>query len=69
MENLRQTLPVITAVGVMDTEGNLYQSGEETPYDDLLNQYAILQYNNAFDREQKLDSFYTKTTNGKVVEK
>lgn len=58
LENLRQTLPVITAMGVMDKDGNLYKNGEETPYDDLLNQYNILQYNNAFGGDGKcMDAF------------
>ena len=48
LENLRQTLPVITAMGVMDSQGNWYKNGDSTPYDDLLNEYNILEYNNAF---------------------
>ena len=53
LEDLRQTLPVITATGVMDREGNLYKIGESTPYDTLLNEYNILQYNNAFGGDGK----------------
>ena len=48
LENLRQTLPVITAMGVLDCDGNWYKNGDETPYDELLNEYNILEYNNAF---------------------
>ena len=48
LENLRQTLPVITAVGIGDQDGNWYKNGDATPYDDLLNEYNILEYNNAF---------------------
>lgn len=59
LENLRQTLPVITAVGLMDSEGNFYRNGEETPYDDLLLGYSILQYNNCFDEDGKLSDFFT----------
>ena len=54
LEQLRSTLPVITAVGIMDSDGTLYKSGDETPYDELLNRYAVLQYNNAFDRDGKV---------------
>ena len=53
LEDLRQTLPVITATGVMDREGNLYKIGESTPYDTLLNEYNTLQYNNAFGGDGK----------------
>lgn len=60
LEGLRQQLPVITAVGTMDREGNLYKNGEETPYDELLNEYAILQYNNAFGGEEKVDEIFTR---------
>lgn len=60
LEDLRQTLPVITAVGVMDSEGNFYKNGEETPYDELLNEYAILQYNNAFGEDGKAESLFRR---------
>ncbi|MGI6254111.1 MAG: sulfatase-like hydrolase/transferase [Acutalibacter sp.] len=59
LENLRKTLPVITAVGVMDSEGNWYRSGEKTPYDDLLNEYNILEYNNAFGGDNKCMETFT----------
>ena len=60
LENLRQTLPVVTSVGTMDREGNLYQNGAKTPYDDLLNDYASLQYNNAFGKEEKAEGVFTR---------
>ena len=53
LEDLRQTLPVITAMGVLDKDGNWYKAGETTPYDDLLNEYNILEYNNAFGGDDK----------------
>jgi phosphoglycerol transferase MdoB-like AlkP superfamily enzyme len=53
LEDLRQTLPVITAMGVLDKDGNWYKAGEITPYDDLLNEYNILEYNNAFGGDDK----------------
>jgi len=60
LEGLRQQLPVITAVGTMDREGNLYKNGDKTPYDELLNEYAVLQYNNAFGGEEKAEELFTK---------
>ena len=38
----------VTAMGVLDCDGNWYKNGDETPYDELLNEYNILEYNNAF---------------------
>lgn len=60
LENLRQTLPVITAVGTVDSDGNMYEIGEETPHDSLLNEYAVLQYNNAFGGDEKADEIFAR---------
>lgn len=59
LENLRQTLPVITDIGMMDSEGSWYKNGEDNPYEELLNEYATLQYNNAFGDEEKEESLFT----------
>ena len=76
---LGERLPVITAIGGIDREGTLYQSGQDAPYGqeggegakpyrgldgqpasyrELLNEYAILQYNNAFDESGKVTGFF-----------
>ncbi len=60
LEDLRQQLPVINAVGMLDREGTLYKNGEESPYDGLLNEYAILQYNNAFGKDEKVEQIFTR---------
>lgn len=60
LEQLRQEVSVITAVGTMDKDGNLYAVGESTPYDSLLNDYAVLQYNNAFGGSGKVSSIFTR---------
>lgn len=60
LEQLRQEVPVITAVGTMDKDGNLYAVGASTPYDSLLNDYAVLQYNNAFGGSGKVSSIFTR---------
>ena len=60
LEQMRQTLPVVTAVGIMDQDGTLYKNGDETPYDKLLNRYAVLQYNNSFDKDDKLQSLFAR---------
>lgn len=60
LEHLRPTVPVITAVGVMGQDGVFYKNGDETPYDELLNQYAALQYNNAFDDDGKHSNLFQR---------
>lgn len=64
LENLRQQLPVITDMGTRDRDGNWYKNGDETPYDELLNEYAILQYNNAFGKEEKVRSVFERQPEG-----
>ncbi|MFQ9473074.1 MAG: hypothetical protein ACLR0P_07990 [Oscillospiraceae bacterium] len=50
---------MITANGMIDKEGSYYKIGESTPYDDLLNEYAMLQYNNAFGLEGKAEGLFS----------
>ena len=59
LEELRQTLPVITAMGIMDKDGDWYKNGDPTPYDSLLNEYNILEYNNAFGGKNKSMETFT----------
>ncbi len=66
LEGLRRTLPVITDIGMMDSRGSLYRSGERSPYDSLLRDYAALQYNNSFDGDKKLESFFSRQAAGKA---
>lgn len=62
LEKLRQTLPVITAIGYMDYEGGLFRKDDPLPseYQNRLNDYAVLQYNNSFDEEDKLEEFFRR---------
>ena len=41
-----------------DAEGNYYESAKETPYEDMVKEYQILQYNNLIDTEHTVDSFF-----------
>jgi hypothetical protein len=43
-------MPVVTALGCLDTEGNYFQADEETPYTADLNLWRELAYNNLQDR-------------------
>lgn len=60
LEGLRQQVPVVTALGSMDSAGNFYSIEEQTPHDDLLNEYAILQYNNAFGEAEKQNEIFAR---------
>lgn len=55
---LQKTLPVITALGYMDNDGNIYSYDEETEYSALLEEYEVLQYNNLFDSDHKVESIF-----------
>ena len=52
LEQLRGQVPVITGVGTIDKNGEQYPVGEDTPWDELLEQYEMLQYNNMFGEEE-----------------
>lgn len=58
LKELYEKVPVINANGIIDAEGNYYGTGEETPYDALLNEYRILQYNMLFDEDNRQDEFF-----------
>lgn len=60
LSQLRETLPVITANVFIDSDGNVYPAGDsdETPYADVINDYAILQYNHLFDKTGRDETFF-----------
>ncbi|MCR4728463.1 MAG: LTA synthase family protein [Lachnospiraceae bacterium] len=45
LNNLRKTLPVISATGFIDAEGNYFTDPNKEEYKDLLKEYSFLQYN------------------------
>ena len=53
-----QDLPVISTVGYYDSEGNYYSHDDDSEYDDLLNIYARIEYNNLLDPDNSVDSLY-----------
>ncbi len=55
---LRTKLPVFTAMGCYDKEGNYYESVQDSPYSDLVKEYQILQYNNLIDTKNTVNSFF-----------
>ena len=62
LENLRQQLPVVTDIGYIDQEGNRFVSEAFLPqnYAALLNEYAVLQYNNSFDPGGKVAELFQR---------
>jgi phosphoglycerol transferase MdoB-like AlkP superfamily enzyme len=57
---LHEKLPVITTVGYMDTEGNWYATDEDAEgYDELRSGYRKVQYNQLFDRQNRVDELFT----------
>ncbi len=60
LERLRQDIPVVTDIGVMDSEGYFFVSGSRRPPDvsRKLRDYSILQYNNSFDESRRADSLF-----------
>lgn len=60
LEGMRQSLPVVTAVGIIDKDGKVYKNGDATPYDKLLNDYAMLQYNHAFEDEGRQEEWFAR---------
>ena len=56
---LSETLPVISSVGYMDAEGNMYKNGSSSPYTALLKEYEHVTYNYMFDKQNRDESLYT----------
>lgn len=54
-------LPIINSLYYMDSQGTLYDPAEKSKYDDVLNEYAKIQYNGFVDsRHRANDLFYLK---------
>lgn len=51
-------LPVISAMGSFDSEGNFYKDAEESPHKELVEEYRILQYNNLIDLKNTVNKFF-----------
>lgn len=59
LQQLSESLPVVTDLITMDSLGNIYWPDEKTPYGDLLNEYGVLQYNNVFESgKSRIDSIF-----------
>lgn len=58
LEDLRQSIPVITGNGYMTNDGAYHDISDNTTYKDLLDDYSYLQYNNVFENSDKLNELF-----------
>ena len=58
LDDLRLEIPIITGNGYMDKTGIYHDFSEETEYNDLINKYRSIQYNNMFDNANRLSSLF-----------
>lgn len=65
LDELRQEIPIITGNGYMDKTGVYHDFSEETEYNELIENYHYLQFNNMFDNANKLTSLFTVPIEGK----
>ena len=60
---IKQTLPIIGSGAVCDCDGNWYPFDEmPEEYEELLNEYRILQYNNVIDRKNRVSDIFHITS-------
>lgn len=59
LQDVREQIPVLTGNGYWGADENFYSLDDETsPYYELLQEYAILQYNDLSDNKNRLDEFF-----------
>jgi phosphoglycerol transferase MdoB-like AlkP superfamily enzyme len=56
--NLYQEIPVMNALFYIDKEGSIHKYGTSSPYSELIQQYRCIGYNNALDKNDKLEEYY-----------
>jgi hypothetical protein len=58
LADLYTQLPVITAMGCRDAEGNFFQADQANPVSDLIKDYRKVAYNNLADTTDRKDSLF-----------
>ena len=58
LANLYTELPVITAMGCRDAQGNFFQADESNPLEAEIADYRKLQYNNLADLKNRANSIF-----------
>ncbi len=56
--DLMKKVPIISAICYKGDDGVLHANGEESEYSELIKQYQMIQYNNMFDTENRVDNFF-----------
>lgn len=58
-QDIQKEIPVLTSNGYWGADGNFYSVEDKTsPYYELLQEYAILQYNDLTDYKNRVDDFF-----------
>lgn len=57
--SLSQQIPAINANGYLGDNGQWYTFDQQSPYEELLNQYQILQYNSLFDYKNRAEEVFS----------
>lgn len=58
LDEMREEIPIITGNGYMDKNGVYHDFSENTEYNELIENYHYLQFNNMFDNKNKLTSLF-----------
>lgn len=59
ISNLREKIPVLTANGYIGDNGKFYEiNSKKSPYYKLIKDYNIVQYNDLFDKKNRVESAY-----------
>ena len=58
LTGLRQKIPVITAMGALDADGQYFRVDEDNPYEEELSVYQNAAYNNLTDLKHRADSLF-----------
>ncbi len=56
--DIREKMPVVTEICFKDAEGTVYDPVEESPLDDVLSDYSIIQYNGLVDSGNRMNDFF-----------
>ncbi|MCL2382702.1 MAG: LTA synthase family protein [Oscillospiraceae bacterium] len=61
LRSLQHTIPVITGNGFIEHTGQQHTLGDHTDYYELLKLYQMIQYNNVFDFNNRVNNFFSLT--------
>ena len=59
LQNVYQDVPVVSALGCIDKDGNYFVYGDQNAYSSRLQTYAQLAYNNLIEEEKRKNELFT----------